>query len=155
MRWRIWQRVTGNWVTVGRRLRESALHAAVEYVHSGQMSEYQSGTMERVAGIRTTLKQVSCTADTKTGSPVGARQRTLAGAVARGAGWRWLSGGPWPGCRVGGGSDAARIRACGYSPGGKAASGGLMVMVMVQPGCSFCSWRSRYFCCSSGEFRRV
>ena len=47
------------------------------------------------------------------------------------------------------------IRACGYSPGGKAASGGLMVMVIVQPGWSLCSWRSRYFCCSSGEFRRV
>ena len=28
-------------------------------------------------------------------------------------------------------------------------------MVIVQPGWSLCSWRSRYFCCSSGEFRRV
>ena len=48
------------------------------------------------------------TADTKTGSPVGARQRTLAGAEARGEGRRWLSGGQWPGCRVGGGSDAGK-----------------------------------------------
>ena len=28
-------------------------------------------------------------------------------------------------------------------PGGQAASGGVMVMVTVQPGWSFCSWRSR------------
>ena len=80
---------------------------------------------------------------------------------------------PWPvrwqgvrdgaGCPAGNGRGAGsaaapmlrEIRACGYRPDGKAASGGLMVMVIVQPGWSFCSWRSRYFCCSSGEFRRV
>ena len=64
---------------------------------------------EYVASPRTRPGSASLrrgTADTKTGSPVGARQRTLAGAVAGGAGWRWLSGGQWPGCRVGGGSDA-------------------------------------------------
>src|SRR6266705_825499 len=43
----------------------------------------------------------------------------------------------------------------GQAPGGKAASGGLMVMVTVQPGCSFCSWRSSQACFCPGDSRRV
>jgi hypothetical protein len=45
------------------------------------------------------------------------------------AGWRWLSGWKGWGTGTGGGSGA-----CGYARDVKAASGGLMVTVMVQPG---------------------
>jgi hypothetical protein len=59
----------------------------------------------------------------------------------RDAGWRRLQG-----CGVGGE---------GLVPDAKAASGGLMVMVTVQPGWSFCSWRSSQACFCSGDSRRV
>ena len=57
-------------------------------------------------------------------------------------GWRRLRG--WEG------------RTDGQAPGAKAASGGLMVMVMVQPGWSFCIWRSSQacFCCGIRAGRR-
>jgi hypothetical protein len=50
-----------------------------------------------------------------------------------------------PGCRAGGGSGAGG-QAYGQAPGAKAASGGLIVMVMVQPGWSFWSCRSSQAC---------
>jgi hypothetical protein len=66
-----------------------------------------------------------------------------------------LSGWKGRGAMPGGGSGAAGSWGLWLSAGVQAASGGLMVMVMVRPGWSFCSWRSRYAWRWAGDSRRV
>ena len=51
--------------------------------------------------------------DTTTGSPMGARQQTLAGAVARAGRWRWFVRRVGRGAGIGGGSEADWIRTAG------------------------------------------